>query len=158
MCKRAHALPLCMLALGLSLSAGLLGCRKEKLSAGSGAPAATPGGGLVVEEVKIGDGVLAEPGKIASVIYAGTLPDGTKFDSSADHGGKPIEFLLGAGQVIKGWDQGIAGMKVGGKRKLSIPPQLAYGERGMGPIPPSATLLFDVELMGVRDRTESSQR
>jgi len=121
-------------------------------SAPAAAPAAkpaAPAGGLVVEEVKVGDGPVATAGKVVSVNYTGKLTDGTKFDSSYDHG-SPIEFPLGAGRVIKGWDQGLEGMKVGGKRKLTIPPQLGYGEHGMGPIPPNATLVFDVELMGVR--------
>jgi FKBP-type peptidyl-prolyl cis-trans isomerase len=85
------------------------------------------------------------------VHYTGRLTDGTKFDSSYDRG-QPIDFSLGSGVVIKGWDQGIEGMKVGGKRKLTIPPDLAYGARGTpgGPIPPNATLVFDVELVGVR--------
>jgi FKBP-type peptidyl-prolyl cis-trans isomerase FkpA len=112
-------------------------------------PPAAPAGGLVVEEIKVGGGPVASAGKVVSVHYTGKLTDGTKFDSSFDHG-QPIEFPLGAGRVIKGWDQGLEGMKVGGKRKLTIPPQLAYGERGMGPIPPNATLVFDVELMAVR--------
>jgi FKBP-type peptidyl-prolyl cis-trans isomerase FkpA len=130
----------------LGLLCGALACHKDKSA--SAAAGAVPGG-LVIQEVKPGDGALAVAGKVVSVNYTGTLSDGTKFDSSFDHG-QPIEFLLGTGKVIKGWDQGIDGMKVGGKRKLTIPPQLAYGERGMGPIPPHATLLFDVELMGVR--------
>jgi FKBP-type peptidyl-prolyl cis-trans isomerase len=129
--------------LGLVMGASSGACRKAK------PPAAATPGGLVVQEVKLGDGALATAGKVVSAHYTGTLTDGTKFDSSFDHG-HPIEFLLGAGKVIKGWDQGLEGMRVGGRRKLTIPPQLAYGERGMGPIPPQATLIFDVELMGVR--------
>jgi FKBP-type peptidyl-prolyl cis-trans isomerase FkpA len=113
---------------------------------GSAAPA-----GLVVDEVKPGEGATAVRGKVISVHYTGKLTDGTKFDSSYDRG-QPIEFPLGSGVVIKGWDMGIEGMKVGGKRKLTIPPDLAYGARGTpgGPIPPNATLVFDVELVGVR--------
>ena len=90
-------------------------------------------------------------GKKVAVHYTGKLTDGTKFDSSLDRG-QPIEFPLGTGMVIKGWDMGIEGMKVGGKRKLTIPPNLAYGERGTpgGPSPPNATLVFDVELVAVK--------
>ncbi|HVZ89568.1 MAG TPA: FKBP-type peptidyl-prolyl cis-trans isomerase [Polyangia bacterium] len=105
----------------------------------------------MIDEVKVGEGATATKGKTVSVHYTGRLTDGTKFDSSYDRG-QPIDFPLGAGVVIKGWDQGIDGMKVGGKRKLTIPPDLAYGARGTpgGPIPPNATLVFDVELVGVR--------
>src|SRR5579871_4435444 len=119
--------------------------------AATGAAAPQNGSGLMIEEVKIGDGAVATKGKTVSVHYTGTLTNGTKFDSSLDRG-RPIEFVLGTGMVIKGWDQGIDGMKVGGKRKLTIPPDLAYGSRGTpgGPIPPNATLVFDVELVGVR--------
>jgi FKBP-type peptidyl-prolyl cis-trans isomerase len=111
----------------------------------------TLAGGLVVEDTKVGEGTVAANGKIVSVHYAGKLTDGSKFDSSYERG-QPIEFLLGAGKVIKGWDMGLEGMKVGGKRKLTIPAELAYGARGTpgGPIPPNATLVFDVELVGVR--------
>jgi FKBP-type peptidyl-prolyl cis-trans isomerase len=146
----APVLSICVLT--VALTGGSIACQKAKPAG----PVATATG-LGIQDIKIGDGALAVAGKIVSVSYTGTLTNGTKFDSTSDHGGQPIEFALGTGRVIKGWDQGIDGMKVGGKRKLTIPPQLAYGERGMGPIPPSATLLFDVELTGVRDRTESSR-
>src|ERR1041384_4159645 len=105
---------------------------------------------LKKEDVKVGTGALAEAGKTVKVHYTGWLTDGKKFDSSKDHG-QPFTFQLGAGQVIKGWDQGVAGMKVGGVRKLTIPPNLGYGASGAGGvIPPNATLVFDVELLGVQ--------
>jgi FKBP-type peptidyl-prolyl cis-trans isomerase len=104
---------------------------------------------LLIEDLKLGTGAEAKAGNQVSVHYVGTLTNGTKFDSSRDRG-KHFEFKLGAGQVIKGWDQGVVGMKVGGLRKLTIPPSLGYGARGAGGvIPPNATLIFEVELLGV---------
>lgn len=106
--------------------------------------------GLEYQELKVGDGVEAKAGRTVDVHYTGWLLDGTQFDSSVGSG-KPFSFHLGAGEVIRGWDEGVAGMKVGGKRKLRIPAELGYGARGAGGvIPANATLLFDVELLGVR--------
>ena len=105
--------------------------------------------GLIVEEVIVGEGALAQSGQSVEVHYTGWLTDGTKFDSSKDRN-DPFVFPLGAGHVIKGWDEGVEGMKVGGTRKLTIPPALGYGARGAGGvIPPNATLVFEVELLGV---------
>ncbi len=104
--------------------------------------------GLSITDLKIGDGQEATAGKRVSVNYRGTLEDGKEFDSS--YGRSPFSFPLGAGQVIKGWDEGVAGMKVGGKRRLVIPPELGYGTRGAGGvIPPNATLIFEVELLDI---------
>jgi FKBP-type peptidyl-prolyl cis-trans isomerase len=104
--------------------------------------------GLFYQDKTVGTGAAATPGKTVSVHYTGWLPDGTKFDSSRDRD-EPFDFPLGAGHVIAGWDEGVAGMKVGGRRLLVIPPALGYGPNGTGPIPPNATLVFDVELLGV---------
>ncbi len=105
--------------------------------------------GIKIEDIKAGDGAAAKRGDQVTVHYTGTLTNGKKFDSSV--GGEPFSFRLGAGQVIQGWDIGVAGMKVGGKRKLTIPAELAYGERGAGSdIPPNSTLVFEVELLKVK--------
>jgi len=104
---------------------------------------------LQIEEMKAGEGQEAKAGDRVTVHYVGTLTDGKKFDSSRDRG-KGFGFKLGAGEVIKGWDKGVAGMKIGGMRKLTIPPDLAYGSRGFPPvIPPDSTLVFEVELLQI---------
>lgn len=105
--------------------------------------------GVQIEILKEGAGIEAKNGDTVAVHYTGVLENGTKFDSSVDRG-VPFEFTLGAGQVIKGWDIGVLGMKAGEKRKLTIPSDLAYGSRGAGVIPPNATLIFEVELIGIK--------
>lgn len=117
------------------------------------APASTPikmENGLQIQDLTVGTGAEVRLGQGLTMHYSGTLEDGTKFDSSYDRG-EPFQFVLGAGQVIKGWDLGVQGMKVGGKRKLIIPSSLGYGERGIGPIPPNATLIFEVEVLAAQD-------
>ena len=107
-------------------------------------------GQLQIEEIQVGSGPEATTGSTVDVHYTGWLTDGSKFDSSLDRG-QPFSFALGGGMVIQGWDQGVVGMKVGGKRKLTIPPELGYGQRGAGGvIPPNATLVFEVELLAVK--------
>ncbi|NNM82540.1 MAG: FKBP-type peptidyl-prolyl cis-trans isomerase [Burkholderiales bacterium] len=105
---------------------------------------------LIIEDIAVGEGAEAAAGNKVTVHYTGWLENGRKFDSSVDRG-DPFVFPLGEGRVIKGWDLGVAGMKVGGKRKLTIPPHLGYGARGAGGvIPPNATLIFEVELLGLK--------
>lgn len=105
--------------------------------------------GLKYEDLAEGDGAEAQAGQHVSVHYTGWLTDGSKFDSSLDRN-DPFQFAVGKGMVIRGWDEGVQGMKVGGKRKLTIPPQLGYGAHGAGGlIPPNATLVFEVELLGI---------
>jgi FKBP-type peptidyl-prolyl cis-trans isomerase FkpA len=113
-------------------------------------PAITTASGLIIEDLTVGDGDEARAGQFVSVHYTGWLTDGKKFDSSKDRN-DPFEFGLGARQVISGWDEGVQGMKVGGTRKLTIPPNLGYGARGAGGvIPPNATLVFEVELLAIK--------
>jgi len=115
-----------------------------------GGDVVTTASGLQYQDLVVGSGAEAKSGDTVSVHYTGWLTDGTKFDSSLDRSA-PFEFSLGAGRVIKGWDEGVAGMKVGGKRKLTIPPELAYGEAGAGSvIPANATLVFEVELLEIK--------
>lgn len=133
------------LVLVLLLVTGLAACGGDSGTQPSGGG----GGQLVVEDVIVGTGATAVAGDTVTVHYLGTFLDGSKFDSSYDRG-QPFTFRVGAGQVIAGWDQGIPGMKVGGKRKLTIPPDLAYGSAGRPPvIPGNATLRFEVELLSI---------
>lgn len=115
-----------------------------------GSDGGTPSGPseLIVEDVVVGTGATAASGDTLTVDYVGTLLDGRKFDSSID-AGQPFTFRLGAGQVIAGWDQGLVGMRVGGKRRLTVPPSLAYGNRQRGSIPPNSTLRFEVDLLAI---------
>jgi hypothetical protein len=113
-------------------------------------PPLDPNAKLDMKDLTVGKGTAAKTGDTVTVHYVGTLLDGKKFDASRDHG-KPFDFTLGQGMVIKGWDDGVVGMKVGGKRKLTIPSQLAYGDQGRPPvIPQRATLVFEIELLAIK--------
>lgn len=153
--KCAHAL-MCVALMALSPAGGLAQTSKAqdkptgKKPAKSTAPKSVKTrSGLEYVDLKIGKGAVAKPGQQVTVHYVGTLKNGTKFDSSRDHG-SPFTFKLGAHKVIKGWDEGVANMRVGGKRKLIVPPDLAYGDQGVGTIPPNSVLLFEVELLAVK--------
>lgn len=104
---------------------------------------------LKIEDTQVGNGAEVKSGDTISIHYKGTLTDGTVFDSSYDRG-EPFETQIGVGQVIEGWDKGVVGMKVGGKRKLTIPPAMGYGEQATGKIPPNSTLIFEVELLEIK--------
>ncbi len=140
-------------ALALALVAGCSRTVEEPTSdykPAAGTPAPPNPTKLETDDVKVGTGREARTGDTVHVQYTGKLMNGTKFDSSYDHGGDPFKFTLGKGEVIKGWDQGVVGMKVGGKRRLRIPPELGYGAAGSPPtIPANAGLVFDVELVSI---------
>jgi FKBP-type peptidyl-prolyl cis-trans isomerase len=144
------------LVLALVVAVFLSACSQAPATSSPAAPSGatatevTMPDGLKYTDEQVGMGAEAQPGKTAVVHYTGWLMDGTKFDSSLDRN-QPFSFPLGGGQVIKGWDEGVAGMKVGGKRVLIVPPALGYGARGAGGvIPPNATLKFEVQLLDVK--------
>ena len=116
----------------------IAGCSKDK---------EVMDGELIIEDLKVGQGTAVAQYNIVTVNYTGWLTDGTKFDSSLNPGRTPFRFTVGGGQVIKGWDEGLIGMKVGGKRKLTIPPNMGYGSQDMGVIPSNSTLVFEIDLL-----------
>jgi FKBP-type peptidyl-prolyl cis-trans isomerase len=138
----------CMSVLALAVFSG--GCSRKGGRAGAGDTVVTASG-LKYVDIKVGSGPMPQTGQTASVHYTGWLTDGKKFDSSRDRN-QPFPFVVGKGLVIKGWEEGVSTMKTGGVRKLIIPPELAYGQRGAGGgvIPPNATLIFEVELLSVK--------
>jgi FKBP-type peptidyl-prolyl cis-trans isomerase FkpA len=136
-------------ALGVTVVIASGGCRRKTTSdnaAADSVPMSIPG--LKIEEIKKGQGPAATKGKIVALHYTGYLPDGSAFDTTRNR--QPLRFQLGEGTVLKGWDLGIDGMKVGGQRKLTVAPELAFGDRTVGQIKPNSTLVFDVELVSVK--------
>ena len=128
----------------LALLVGLAGC-------GADTPTTPDSGVIVSEDLVVGTGATAVAGDTVTVHYIGTFTNGTKFDSSYDRG-QPYTFPVGVGQVIPGFDQAVVGMKVGGKRRVTIPPSLAYGSQGQGAIPPNSTLKFDIDLVSIQGK------
>jgi FKBP-type peptidyl-prolyl cis-trans isomerase len=144
------AMALSLLALSLPACSKRVDEPSSDFKPAEGTPAPPNPTKLETEDTKTGTGREAKTGDTVKVQYSGTLMNGTPFDSSYDHGGEPFKFTLGKGEVIKGWDEGVVGMKVGGKRKLRIPPELGYGAKGSPPkIPANAGLIFNVELVGI---------
>ena len=139
------------LIVGLMTGLLLMGCKGTGTKTSGGAAKSdtvTTASGLKYVDLKVGAGAMPQAGHKVTVHYTGWFTNGQKFDSSKDRN-QPFIFAIGQGQVIRGWDEGVATMKIGGVRKLIIPPNLAYGEGGRGPIPPNSTLIFEVELFGV---------
>lgn len=144
---------LILIAIGLLVlgvfSYFIFGLNQKSVPQKAQAPTTAAPTDLKVEDIKQGSGPAVKNGDTVIIHYKGTLQDGTKFDSSYDRG-EPFETQIGVGQVIKGWDEGVVGMKVGGKRKLIIPPSMGYGDQDMGSIPPNSTLIFEVELVEIK--------
>lgn len=145
-----------ILQIAAALSLAVAACSKtpdepaSDFKPAQGAPLPPGPTKLEIEDQSVGSGREAKSGDTVHVQYTGTLTNGKKFDSSYDHGGDPFKFTIGKGEVIKGWDQGVSGMKVGGKRRLRIPSDLGYGDKGSPPnIPPGAGLVFEVELVSI---------
>lgn len=137
-----HKAVLLLLFLGVAASFAACGGSSDSPASASGT------GTLVIEDLVVGAGATAAVGDTVTVQYIGTLTNGTQFDSSYDRN-QPLSFRIGAGQVIAGFEQGLPGMRVGGKRRLTIPPSLGYGSQPVGPIPPNSTLKFDIELLSI---------
>jgi peptidylprolyl isomerase len=133
----------------LTTTPAIINQQEEASSSANMANVITTADGLQIQDLTVGTGAEAKSGDTITVNYLGTLTNGTKFDSSYDRN-QPFTTQIGVGQVIKGWDEGMVGMKVGGKRKLTIPASLGYGSQDMGSIPPNSTLIFEVELLGVK--------